>query len=171
MVKSLRMKIVLSFLLLLGVQSFCQAQHKKADLAKIDELTQKMYSSISFENGKIPIYDLSSIYHKEAVIGVVDTIQVSIFTAIEFEEGNNAYFKKHKIISFKERELEGITHFYGGVAVRYSPYEFTLGSAKREVTIRGVNTIQYVKVPELGWRIYSIFYSDNTSFPDLEKEQ
>ncbi|UII81127.1 hypothetical protein [Flagellimonas sp. CMM7] len=164
------MKTVLSFLLLLGIQCFSQTQHKKANLAEINELTKKMYDIISFDNGNIPTYDLSSIYHKEAVIGVVDTTQVSIFTAIEFEEGNNAYFKKHKIVSFKERELDGITHFYGGVAVRYSPYEFNLKSAEREVTIRGVNTIQYVKVPELGWRVYSIFYSDNTSYPDLAKE-
>ncbi|MDC6366846.1 MULTISPECIES: hypothetical protein [Flavobacteriaceae] len=164
------MRAIFGFVMLLGFHFLGQAQHKNIDLEAIAALTKKMYDAISFDNGKIPVYNLSEIYHKNAVIGAVDTVQAKIFPVVEFEEGNNAYFKKHRIVSFKEKELNATTHFYGGVAVRYSPYEFTIRSADHKVTVRGVNTIQYIKEPKIGWRIYSIFYSDTNSYPDLDIE-
>ena len=134
---------------------FTWAQNQGEDRKQIDALIAKLYKSISFTNGEGADNEaLIAIHHTEATIGSVDTAQIQIFTEKEFREKNEEVFEKNNVVSFEERELNHITHVYGGVAVRFSTYEYILKLAGREIEARGVNAFQLIKDPEKGWLIF-----------------
>lgn len=144
------------------------AQQHENDLVEINELTADLYGSISFDNSKFPdLEDTKALYYEQAWIGAVDTSRVRMYPATEFEQKNHDSFVRNKVISFQEREIKGITHIYGGVAMRFSSYEYVLRTEKREIKTTGVNSIQLVKVPDLGWRIHSILFSDDHTYGTL----
>lgn len=147
------------------------AQQKAEDQAQIDAIIEKMYNSISFNADKPVDYaTLDSIYHPDALIGKIDTARVQVFIAKEFRKKNKEAFKKNNIKSFKEHEIKGITNIYGGVALRFSSYEFFLETPNGKYHVKGVNSFRLIKVPNQGWRIYSNFFSDNLTYPELPKE-
>ncbi|MCL6272628.1 hypothetical protein M3P19_01340 [Muricauda sp. 2012CJ35-5] len=163
----MRTILVLSFFYALAAFGQSQAE----DQAEIDAIIKKMYNSISFDANKPVDYaTLDSIYHPDALIGKIDTARVQVFVAKEFREKNKKAFKKNNIKSFKEHEIKGITNIFGGVALRFSSYEFFLETSSGKYHIKGVNTFRLIKVPNQGWRIYSNFFSDNLTYPELPKE-
>ncbi|TSE07400.1 hypothetical protein [Aquimarina algiphila] len=155
-------------IIMLFLSKLIFAQNQDVDRKEIDEVISDLYKSISFDKGGAPDLDkLTSIHHAEAMVGAVDTSKVRMFTEKEFRAANKKAFEKNNIISFQEKEINAITHVYGGVAMRFSTYEFTIKREGKERTIRGVNTIQLIKDPKNGWLIYSVIFSDNRSYSDL----
>ncbi|MEW7277636.1 hypothetical protein ABW636_03480 [Aquimarina sp. 2201CG1-2-11] len=164
----MKIKFIIVFIIFLFVSKLTVAQNQEQDRKEIDKVVSSLYKAISFGKGETPDYDLlNDIHFSEAVVGVVDTTKIKIFTEEEFRTANKVAFKKHKVISFHEKEIHEITHVYGGVAVRFSSYEFTIKLENKQQTIRGVNTIQLVKKPKGTWVIYSVIFSDNRSYPDV----
>lgn len=142
-------------------------QDYKEDYKQIDALISKFYNAISFTKTKqSDDKTLSEIYHPDAKVGTVNRKNVLIFPEKEFRAKNKKAFKDNNITVFQEREIRNNTHIYGGVATRYSVYEFIIKIAEKERKVKGVNTFQLIKDPEKGWLIYSCLYSDNMSFPD-----
>ncbi|GGI57586.1 hypothetical protein [Winogradskyella haliclonae] len=162
------MKIKCTLFIALVLTTFCFSQNQEEDRKHIDEIIMKLYKSISFTKTKSPDYKtLKAIHYHEAIVGAVDTTQIKMFKEADFTNKNKENFKKYNVKSFVEKELSHITHVYGGVAVRFSPYEFTIKAGDKQQTIRGVNTFQLIKDPKKGWLIYSTIFSDTTSYPDI----
>ena len=147
---------------------FTWAQNQEEDRKQIDTLIAKLYKSISFTNGEGADHKtLIAIHYAEATIGSIDTAQIRVFTEKEFRQKNKEAFEKNNVTSFVERELNHITHVYGGVAMRFSSYEYILKLAGREIKARGVNAFQLIKDPKKGWLIYSNMYSDTRTYGHL----
>lgn len=164
----MKFNFVLLFSLLLS--TFLVAQNQEEDRKAIDQVVAKLYKAISFTNGEGANDEvLKSIHYSEAIVGLVDTSRIRMFSEREFREKNSEAFNKNNVISFVEKELSHLTHVYGGVATRFSTYEFTVKLANRERTIRGINSMQLIKDPEKGWLIHSTIFSDNGSYPEVPK--
>lgn len=143
------------------------AQDFKEDYKQIDELISKFYTAISFTKTKqTDDKTLSELYHPDAKVGTVNKKNILIFPEKEFRAKNQKAFKDNNIATFQERETRHNTHVYGGVATRYSVYEFVMKIADKERKVKGVNIFQLIKDQKKGWLIYSCLYSDNISFPD-----
>ncbi|TPN86969.1 hypothetical protein [Aquimarina algicola] len=156
--------LICTFLISATAFSQYQDQDKKA----IDKVISKLYRAISFDKGEGQDREaLKQIHYREAMVGMVDTTKIRMFTEDEFRETNQKAFKNAKITLFQEREINAITHVYGGVAMRFSSYEYRVKREDKERSVRGVNTIQLIKDPKQGWLIYSVIFSDTNSYPDL----
>ncbi|GGI57607.1 hypothetical protein [Winogradskyella haliclonae] len=143
------------------------AQQEQDDYKQIDQVISKLYTSISFINGKEQDYiTLKKIHHEKAMIGSISTKQARIFPVKEFRSKNKETFKKNNILSFQEKEIDYKTLVYGGVATRFSTYEFEIKTKDRELKVIGVNVFQLIKDPEKGWLILSNVFSDNMSYPN-----
>lgn len=159
-------RILLIVILLISKSTFSQNQNQ--DRKAIDHIIASLYKAISFDKGGAQDQEtITKIYYEEAMVGVVDTAKVRMFTEREFRAANEKAFKNGNITSFQEKEINAITHVYGGVAMRFSSYEFVVKREDKERKVRGVNTIQLIKDPEKGWLIYSVIFSDNRTYPDL----
>ena len=165
------MKAIKILGLLLLTCSTALAQEYDSEKKAIDTLIAEFYEALTYtdsdgsDNAK-----LDALHYPDAMVGVVDTSRVRIFKELDFRKRSEEGLAKNNVVLFKEKELGSITHIYGGVAMRFSPYEFIIKSPSRELVVQGVNTIQLVKDPEKGWLVYSVFFSDNLSYPDVPKE-
>ncbi|MCL6275457.1 hypothetical protein M3P19_15695 [Muricauda sp. 2012CJ35-5] len=152
--------------LLLSINLF--AQNQEQDRKAIDNLIDKMYKSISFiDGGSVNDTVLDAIHYSDAIIGIVDKRGIQMFNEKEFRAQNAEMFKKNKVTSFVEKELSSTTNVYGGIANRFSTYEFVIKAGEKELKIRGINSIQLVKDPEKGWLIHTTIFSDNGSFSEI----
>ncbi|GAB4511347.1 MAG: hypothetical protein Tsb004_15660 [Allomuricauda sp.] len=147
---------------------FGQAQQQQEDLEQIDNLITRFYEAISFDGTKTVNYPLlDSIYHRDAIVGKVDPENFQSYVAKDFRERNKESFKRNHISSFREQEIKGFTHIYGGTATRFSLYEYVIKRGDEERRARGVNNMQLVKTPNEGWKVLSNIFSDNHSYPDF----
>lgn len=160
-----------NYLLLLIFVTFLSnttvAQENKEDYKEIDTVVAKLYTAISFTDGKgADAETLKEIHHERAMMGSISIKNLRIFSEEEFRDVNNEVFKKNNVLSFQEKEIRHQTLVYGGVATRFSTYEFEIKTKNKELKVKGVNIFQLVKDPEKGWLIFSNVFSDNMSYPD-----
>lgn len=158
---------LLTLLVLTLMSLSAAALEAQSDEQQIDALVSKLYASISFTDGKGANEDaLNEIYHENALVGSISKRHAQVFTSLDFRARNAESIAKNQIVSFVEKELKHKTMIYGGVATRFSHYEFDIKSKTNQLNVKGVNVIQLIKDPKKGWQILSVVFSDNRSFPD-----
>ncbi|KQC15770.1 MAG: hypothetical protein WCY97_06655 [Methanothrix sp.] len=131
------------------------------DLRMIEELTNSLYSCISFRQGEKPeLARLKSLFIKEGIL-INNNDDPLIFTIYQFVEAIEEQLSAGSLRSFSEREVAERTDIFGKVAHRFSTYEARFDPDDPEPLTVGINSIQLVKV-DGSWRVSSIVWNDES---------
>jgi hypothetical protein len=123
------------------------------DLMEIDELTELLYSCISFRQGERPDLErLKGLFIKVGILINNNDDDPLIFTIDKFVKAIDYQISAGSLKSFSEREVAGKTEVFGKVAHRFSTYEARFDPDDAEPLSLGINSIQLVKV-ENSWRV------------------
>jgi hypothetical protein len=132
------------------------------DLMEIDELTELLYSCISFRQGERPDLErLKGLFIKVGILINNNDDDPLIFTIDNFVKAIDYQISAGSLKSFSEREVAGKTEVFGKVAHRFSTYEARFDPDDAEPLSLGINSIQLIKV-ENSWLVSSIAWNDET---------
>jgi hypothetical protein len=131
------------------------------NLIEIDELTETLYSCISFRQGERPNLErLKSLFIKEGML-INNNDDPLIFTIDQFVDAIDYQLSAGSLKSFSEREVAGKTEIFGKIANRFSTYEARFDPDDAEPLSIGINSIQLIKVGG-SWLVSSIAWNDET---------
>lgn len=131
------------------------------DKTKIEELTNSLYSCISFRQGEKPdLARLKSLFIKEGML-INNNGDPLIFTIDQFVDAVGYQVSTGCLKSFSEREVAERTEIFGKIAQRFSTYEARFDPDDPEPLTVGVNSIQFIKVGD-SWRVSSLIWNDET---------
>ena len=132
------------------------------DLMEINELTELLYSCISFRQGERPDLErLKGLFIKVGILINNNDDDPLIFTIDNFVKAIDYQISAGSLKSFSEREVAGKTEVFGKVAHRFSTYEARFDPDDAEPLSLGINSIQLIKV-ENSWLVSSIAWNDET---------
>jgi hypothetical protein len=131
------------------------------DKTKIEELTNSLYSCISFRQGEKPdLARLKSLFIKEGML-INNNGDPLIFTIDQFVDAVGYQASAGSLKSFSEREVAERTEIFGKIAQRFSTYEARFDPDDPEPLTVGVNSIQFIKVGD-SWHFSSLIWNDET---------
>ena len=129
------------------------------DLIEINELTNSLYSCISFRKEKRPdVERLKSLFIKEGML-INSNDDPLIFTIDQFAEAIDYQVSAGSLTSFSEREVAEKTEIFGKIAHRFSTYEARFDPDDPEPLSIGINSIQLVKVGD-SWFVSCLIWND-----------
>lgn len=129
------------------------------NLAKIEELTNSLYSCISFRQGEKPdLARLKSLFIKEGML-INNNGDPLIFTIDQFVDALGYQVSTGSLKSFSEREVAERTEIFGKIAHRFSTYEARFDPDDPEPLTVGVNSIQFIKVGD-SWHVNGLIWND-----------
>jgi len=129
------------------------------DLRMIDELTEALYSCISFREGERPDLErLRGLFIEEGML-INNNNDPLIFTIDQFLAAIEEQLSAGSLRSFSEREVAERTELFGKVAHRFSTYEARFDPNDPEPLSIGINSIQLVKVGG-SWLVSSLVWND-----------
>ncbi len=127
----------------------------------IDELTETLYSCISFRQGERPDLErLKGLFIKEGML-INNNDDPLIFTIYQFAEAIDYQLSAGSLKSFSEREIAERTEIFGKIAHRFSTYEARFDPDDAEPLSIGINSIQLIKVED-SWLVSSIVWNDES---------
>jgi hypothetical protein len=92
-----------------------------------------------------------------------------IWDPLEFIAAYRQQIDSGEVASFVEKEIAGRTALFGTIAHRLSTYEALFRTVGGDISIRGINSIQYLKT-ENAWRVVSILWNDEAEGRPLTEE-
>jgi len=129
------------------------------NLIEINELTNSLYSCISFRRGEHPdVERLKSLFIKEGVL-INNNDDPLIFTIDQFVDAIDYQISAGSLKSFSEREVAEKTEIFGKIAHRFSTYEARFDPDDPEPLSIGINSIQLVKVGD-SWLTSCLVWND-----------
>jgi len=129
------------------------------DQTKIEELTNSLYSCISFRQGEQPdLARLKSLFIKEGML-INNNGDPLIFTIDQFVDALGYQVSAGSLKSFSEREVAERTEIFGKIAHRFSTYEARFDPDDPEPLTIGVNSIQFIKVGD-SWHVNCLIWND-----------
>lgn len=129
------------------------------DLTKIEELTNSLYSCISFRQREKPdLARLKSLFIKEGML-INNNGDPLIFTIDQFVDAVGYQVSVGSLKSFSEREVAERTEIFGKIAHRFSTYEARFDADDPEPLTIGINSIQFIKVGD-SWRVSFLVWND-----------
>ena len=131
------------------------------DQTKIDELTNSLYSCISFRQGEMPdLARLKSLFIKEGML-INNNDDPLIFTIDRFADAIGYQISAGSLKSFSEREIAERTEIFGKIAHRFSTYEARFDPDDAEPLSVGINSIQLAKVGD-SWLVSCLVWNDES---------
>lgn len=137
---------------------------------EIQEVTDHLYSSISFTKGQLPDLDkLKTLFIPDGKLINNNSDVPRVMTVDEFNGIVRERIEKGVLSEFLERELWQRTEVFGKIAQRFSTYEAKFDWTASEPFSVGINSIQFIKV-EGKWLVSSIVWNDQTESMRIPKE-
>jgi hypothetical protein len=133
---------------------------EKEILSEIDKITGQLYQAISFRRGEKP--DLEKFRNLMASDGRLinnNPEPPMILTAEQFIKIYQSRLDSGGLTEFEEKEISHRTELFGKIAQRFSVYESRLEMTAPLPFSRGINSIQFLQMPE-GWKVISIIWND-----------
>ena len=138
------------------------------DQTKIEELTEALYSCISFRKGENPDLErLKSLFIKEGML-INNNGDPLIFTIDQFVDAVGYQVSVGSLKSFSEREVAKRTEIFGKIAQRFSTYEARFDPDDPEPLTVGVNSIQFIKVGD-SWHVSFLVWNDEKEGRRIQK--
>ena len=129
------------------------------DQMNIEDLTNSLYSCISFRQGEKPdLARLKSLFIKEGML-INNNGDPLIFTIDQFVDAIDYQVSAGSLKSFSEREVAERTEIFGKIAHRFSTYEARFNPDDPEPLAIGINSIQFIKVGD-SWHVSSLIWND-----------
>ncbi len=129
------------------------------DLIEIEELTEALYSCISFFQGESPdLVRLRGLFIEKGIL-INNNDDPLIFTIDSFVDAIDYQISAGSLKSFSEREIAERTEIFGNIAHRFSTYEARFDPDDAEPLTVGINSIQLVKVGE-SWLVSCLVWND-----------
>lgn len=129
-------------------------------MRELDELTQALYQSVSFDKGELPnLQSLKSLFYAGGRLINNNKDQPQEFTVQQFNQVVEEQIKSGSLIAFREQEISSRTEVFGKIAHRFSTYEAYLNDLGAAPFSVGINSIQFIKVKD-SWYVYSMVWND-----------
>ena len=129
------------------------------DQMKIGELTNSLYSCISFRQGEKPdLARLKDLFIKEGML-INNNDDPLIFTIDQFADAIDYQISAGSLKSFSEREIAERTEIFGKIAHRFSTYEARFDPDDPEPLTVGINSIQFIKAGD-SWLVSCLVWND-----------
>jgi hypothetical protein len=139
------------------------------DQMKIEELTNSLYSCISFRQGEKPdLARLKSLFIKEGIL-INNNDDPLIFTIDQFVDAVGYQVSAGSLKSFSEREVAERTEIFGKIAHRFSTYEARFDPDDPETLTVGINSIQFIKVDD-SWHVSSLVWNDEAEDRKIQEK-
>jgi len=139
------------------------------DQMKIEELTNSLYSCISFRQGEKPdLARLKSLFIKEGIL-INNNDDLLIFTIDQFVDAVGYQVSAGSLKSFSEREVAERTEIFGKIAHRFSTYEARFDPDDPETLTVGINSIQFIKVDD-SWHVSSLVWNDEAEDRKIQEK-
>jgi len=136
----------------------------------LDTLTRELYSCISFSKGAQPdLQKLRTLFYSTArLINNNDTKPLD-FTVEQFIDAVRQQLENGELEAFQEREIAARTEVFGNIAHRFSTYEAGLEGADARSAIKGINSIQFIKVAGK-WLVSAMVWNDEAENRKIPQE-
>ncbi|MCH7974139.1 MAG: GNAT family N-acetyltransferase [Bacteroidetes bacterium] len=132
----------------------------ESERLKIDELTASFFDLFSNKDGRVPnVKDIKSIFIPEGILVSNTEDTPAIYDLDSFIKPREEILTNGTLTNFCEREISHNTEIFGNVAQRFSLYEKTGELNGEHFEIRGMKTIQFVKVNGK-WKMSAAAWSD-----------
>jgi len=129
------------------------------EMTMIDELTEALYSCISFRKEERPdLHRLKGLFIDEGML-INNNDDPLIFSIHQFVDAIDCQISAGSLTSFSEREVAERTEIFGEIAHRFSTYEVRFDPEDADPISIGINSIQLVKV-EGSWRVSCLVWND-----------
>ncbi len=129
------------------------------DEKQIDELTEALYSSISFDEGESPDLEmLKSLFIREGML-INNNGDPLIMSINQFVDAVEEQHSRGELKSFYEGEIASRTEIFGKISHRFSTYGAKFDPGASEPFSIGINSIQFIEVGG-SWRVASIIWND-----------
>lgn len=139
------------------------------DQMKIEELTNSLYSCISFRQGEKPdLARLKSLFIKEGIL-INNNDDPLIFTIDQFVDAVGYQVSAGSLKSFSEREVAERTEIFGKIAHRFSTYEARFDPEDPEPLTVGINSIQFIEVDD-SWHVSSLVWNDEAEDRKIQEK-
>jgi hypothetical protein len=134
-------------------------EENSQDQKKIEELTNSLYSCISFRQGEKPdLARLKSLFIKEGIL-INNNDDPLIFTIDQFVDAIDYQVSAGSLKSFSEREIAERTEIFGKIAHQFSTYEARFDPDDPAPLSIGINSIQFIKVGD-SWLVSCLVWND-----------
>lgn len=129
-------------------------------MQELDELTQALYRSISFEKGEQPdLESLKSLFHEGGRLINNNGHLPLEFSVQQFIQVVEEQMEAGNLVAFREQEVSSRTELFGKIAHRFSTYEAYLNDLEAAPFSIGINSIQFIKVED-SWYVCSMVWND-----------
>ncbi|MFD2999991.1 hypothetical protein ACFS7Z_06440 [Pontibacter toksunensis] len=129
-------------------------------MQELDELTQALYQSISFEKGEQPdLPGLGSLFYEGGRLINNNKDQPQEYTVQQFIQVVEEQIESGSLVAFREQEISSRTEVFGKIAHRFSTYEAYLNDLGAAPFSVGINSIQFMKVKDK-WYVCSMVWND-----------
>jgi hypothetical protein len=144
--------------------------HPTPDDPAINDLLQRLYAVISFEEGEEPDWPgLERIFSRHARITRLTPEGADYLDPGSFLAMTRNFLDIGAYTSFFEFEIAHRIERFGDIAQVWSLYETRRNKDAREALGRGVNSIQLVREGD-DWRVLGLLWDEAHADPKLEVE-
>ncbi|MDX5422627.1 MAG: hypothetical protein LPK07_01545 [Hymenobacteraceae bacterium] len=131
-------------------------------MKELDQLTQELYSCVSFKKGENPdLEKLRTLFYGDGKLINNSKTQPEEFTVERFIQSVRQQIEEGNIEAFHEKEASGKTEVFGKVAHRFSTFEARFDWEAPAPFVVGVNCIQFIQL-DGQWLITSMVWDDET---------
>lgn len=163
------MKYLFAVILVTACTSEMDKTKNGSRLMNIDIITENLYSALSYNRGDREVLKNFETYFTEGGRLINMNQEGGDVPVVTFIENFRAQVEEGQLLGLEEKELHHVTEVFGDVAHRFSTYEAQITLRDQELIVRGINSIQLVRLKGQ-WKVTSWAWQDENEITRIKED-